>query len=143
MAKLIPVDSFDLACKTKKHDLLNDSFKAILSNTPITRSMTQKSDVTQIAATGGYTTAGVTVSVTSLTQASGVLKWVLADLTITAAGGSIGPAAYLAIYNDTSTGDLLVGYLELGSAVTLADTQRLVIDFDGVAGALVWDPPTT
>jgi hypothetical protein len=53
-------------------------------------------------------------------------------LVITATGGSINTFRYTWIYNDTTTTpiiDALIGYLDYGAAITLADTETLTLDF--------------
>ena len=62
----------------------------------------------------------------------------IADEVITAAGASVGPFRYVVIYNDsqTSPADALIGYLDYGSAITLADGESLTLDFDGTNGVL-------
>ena len=48
---------------------------------------------------------------------------------ITATGGAIATHRYYVLYNDsaTSPADALVGYLDYGSAVDLADTETMTI----------------
>ena len=60
------------------------------------------------------------------------------ESTLTAAGGSIGPFRYAVLYNDTPATPLkpLLGAYDYGSAITLADGQQFVIDFNAVSGVL-------
>lgn len=71
-------------------------------------------------------------------QTAGVYKLVLTDVVITAAGGSIGPFRYVVLYNDTPTApaDPLIGWYDYGSAVTLATSESLTVDFDATNGVL-------
>lgn len=137
------VNTFLLELAKGTHDLSTDTFKAILTNTAVTQSMTKKSDLTSIANGGGYTSAGLLVTVTSLGQTSGTVKWVLQDLTIQASGASIGPFQWVVIINDSAPNDEIVGYVNLGAPATLADTQIYIIDFDGTAGAWTASPPAS
>lgn len=90
-------------------------------------------DLTQIS----YTNCSSRVlTVTSAEQVAGVLSLILADLTLTASGGSVGPFRYVVLYNDTPAGDPLIGFWDIGFDVTLADTDAYDLDFDGVNGAL-------
>lgn len=76
------------------------------------------------------------ITTTSSTQTGGTYKLVLADLVLTASGGSVATFRYVVIYNDTATSDNLIGFYDYGSNVTLADGETFTIDFDGSGGAL-------
>lgn len=126
------------------HNLSTAVLKAALSNTaPAVTTNAQLSDVTQIAATGGYTGgAGGGYTLDGVTWAqvgtTNVSKLTITDEVITATGGSVGPFQYIVIYNDTATSpvDALIGYLNYGSALTLADTETLTLDFDATNGLM-------
>ena len=53
------------------------------------------------------------------------------DLVLTASGGSVAAFQYVALYNDdpTSPADPLIGWYDIGSAITLADGETLTINF--------------
>lgn len=78
------------------------------------------------------------LTVSSCAQTSGVLKLVIADLTLTASGGPVAAFQYIDIYNDTPTSpaDPLICWFDYGSSLTLADTETLLLDFDGTNGLL-------
>jgi hypothetical protein len=123
------------------HNWATATLKVALTNVaPNDATNTVLADITQIAATGGYTAgAGGGYAVASITfsEAAGVATLLFTDLVITAAGGSVGPFRYPVLYNDsaTSPADALIGYLDYGSALTLADTESLTIDL-GASGIL-------
>jgi hypothetical protein len=124
------------------HDFSTHTFKAALTNTaPTVATDDTLSDITQIAASGGYTAGaggGYTLDGVTWTQSSNVTKLTITDEVITAAGGSVGPFRYIVVYNDTATSptDALIGYLDYGSALTLADTESLTLDFDATNGLM-------
>ncbi len=53
------------------------------------------------------------------------------DLVLTASGGAVAAFQYVALYNDdpTSPADPLIGWYDIGSAITLADGETLTINF--------------
>src|SRR5690606_21967377 len=102
------------------HDLSSDQLVVALcnsDNSPVATDEGQ-SDLTEISYT--YLSAR-TITTTSSGQTDGTYKLVLQDLTLTSTGGATGPFRYIAIYNDTSTGKLLLGWYDYGSNLTLND----------------------
>lgn len=92
-------------------------------------------DLTQIA----YTNLSARVpTISSSAQTSGTYKLVLADLVLTASGGSVASFRYIELYNDTPTSpaDPLIGWYDYGSSLTLADGDTFTIDFDGTNGVI-------
>jgi hypothetical protein len=100
------------------------------ANAPVATN-TQLSDLTQVSYTN-LSTRNITTS--SSSNSSGTYKLVLTDLTLTASGGSVAAFRYVVIYNDTATNDLLLGWYDYGSDLTLANGESLLIDFDGTNG---------
>ena len=64
-------------------------------------------------------------------QISGTFTQLFADLVLTAAGGSVAPFRYVAIFNNTPTSpaDPLLSWYDYGSDLTLLDTETLTLDF--------------
>jgi tagatose-1,6-bisphosphate aldolase non-catalytic subunit AgaZ/GatZ len=126
------------------HNFSSHTFKVVLAaaaNAPNAATHTVLADITQIANSGGYTGGaggGYLLDGVTLSQTSNVSKVVITDEVITASGGSIGPFRYAIVYNDTATSpaDALVGYLDYGSDITLADTESLTLDFNPSTGVL-------
>ena len=117
----------------KAHNLGADTLKVALTNSAPSAANGVLADITEITYTNCSTR---TITTSSSSQTSGTYKLVLADLVLTASGGTVGPFQYVVIYNDTATNDELIGYYNYGSAVTLQDTQTFTIDFDGTNGVL-------
>jgi hypothetical protein len=87
------------------------------------------SSITQIS----YTNCSSRVmTVTSSTQTSGTYKLVLADLVLTASGGSVGPFRYVVLYNDDTTPivDALIGWWDYTTDITLASGETFTINAD-------------
>jgi len=117
------------------HNFSSNTFKLALTaaaNAPVA-SNTVLADLTQIAATGGYTAGaggGYTLTGVTYTETSGTATLsITSPFTITASTGSVGPFRYLVVYNDTATSpaDALVGWFDYGSDLTRADGESLAI----------------
>jgi len=110
------------------HNLGTGTLTVALTNTAPNATDATLSQITQIS----YTNCSSRVITTSSSsQTSGTYSLVLADLTLTATGGTVGPFRYVVIYNDTPTSpaDPLIAYYDYGSSITLADTETFLIDF--------------
>ena len=134
MATFNKFNSFVEALSKKVHNLGSDVIKIALvtnANIPLATN-TQLSNLTEIA----YTNLSArTVTITSDVQTAGVLKWILADLVLTASG-AVATFRHIVIYNDTATNKELIGWYDYGSDLTLANGETLTIDFDGTNGVL-------
>jgi len=135
MATFTKFNSFVEALAEQLHNLGSDQLKIALTaaaNVPVATN-TILANLTQISYTY-CSTRNLTISTSA--QTSGTYKLVLADLTLTASGGVVGPFRYVVIYNDTASNDELIGFYDYGSEVTLADGESLTINFDGTNGVL-------
>jgi hypothetical protein len=133
MAVFNKFDSFVEAVAEKLHDLGADQLVIALSNVAPIATNTQLSNITQVTYTN-LSTRNLTR--TSSSQTSGLYKLIIADITLTSTGGSTGPFRYITIYNDTSTNDLLIGWYDYGTSLTLNSGESLAVDFDGANGLL-------
>jgi hypothetical protein len=142
MASFVKINDF-VANAVENMDLESDQLKVALSNTaPSSESSNPTADtngilgnVTQISYSN-LSSRNLTTS--SSGQSGGVYKLVLADLTLTASGGSVAAFRYIYIYNDTVTSpaDPLIGYYDYGSSLTLNDGDTFTIDFSPSNGVI-------
>lgn len=122
----------------KIHDFNSDTFRWVLSNTaPAVGTTFLLSNVTQIATGGGYTqmTDGAGGLSTTLSfSRTGQTTTVSGTQVVLTASGAVGPFRYLILINDTPTSPLnpVIGWVDHGSAVTMANTDTYTIP----AGAL-------
>jgi len=106
-----------------------DTVRVYLSNAaPSAAGDAVKADMAEIAGGNGYTAGGADVQ-NDVSETGGTAVMTGVDVVITASGGSVGPFQYAVLYNDTATGDPLIGWWDYGSAITLADGESLTIDF--------------
>ncbi|RUU29774.1 hypothetical protein [Mesorhizobium sp. M6A.T.Ce.TU.016.01.1.1] len=137
MAAFNKFQSFVEALAEKVHNLGADQLVVALcaaANAPVAGNSVL-ADLTQVAYTN-LSSRNITTSASA--QTAGTYKLTLADLVLTASGGSVAAFRYIVIYNDTPTSpaDPLIGWYDYGSDLTLADGESLTIDFDGSAGVL-------
>lgn len=121
------------------HDFDAHTFKVVLTNSAPIASNTILADITQISGTNGYTTGGTATTIT-LSETTGTTTVQGTQVVFTAAGGSMGPFRYYALYNDTATSplDALIAWFDHGSAVTLADTETFTIKFNNATPGTIF-----
>ena len=117
-----------------KHDFsaAGHVFKIYLTNAAPSASLDAvKADLAEIAGGNGYTAGGEDVQNT-LAEATGTATVTGTKVVWTAAGGTIGPFQYVALYNDTQTSpvDPLVSWWDHGSAVTLQIGETFTVKFN-------------
>lgn len=127
MAAFNKIQSFAQDIGRKVHNLNADVLKFMLSNVAPVATNTVKGDITEISAGNGYTAGGHAIGGNTYAHAAGVAKLDGGNVVITAAGGSIGPARYAPLYNDTALNDELIGWYDYGSSFTLLDGESLTI----------------
>jgi hypothetical protein len=136
MATFNKVDSFIEKVFEGAINFSSDTFRIALSNVAPIAANDELADITQIANGNGYTTGGSVLTISSSSQTSGTYKAVAADLVYTASGGSMAAFRYAVVYDDTASGDPIVGWYDYGSSITLAVGETFTIDFDATNGLL-------
>lgn len=107
MATFNKFDCFVEDLAEKVHNLSGDTLKVALTNTAPIATNSVLADITQV----DYTyLSDRTVTITSSSQTSGAYSLVLEDLSLTASGGVVGPFRYVVLYNDSTTGDKMIGW---------------------------------
>jgi hypothetical protein len=135
MATFNKFNSFVEDLAEKVHNLGSDQLTIALTATanPPVATNTVLANLTQIAYTN-LSTRNITTATSA--QTSGTYKLVLNDLTLTASGGSVAAFQYVVLYNSTAASGNLIGWYDYGSALTLANGESLLIDFDATNGVL-------
>lgn len=115
------------------YNLGSDTLRFALTNTaPTAASDTVFDPVTKHPpplAANGYTTGGHAATIDSSSESGGTYTLACTtDVVITATAGGIGPFRYVILYDDTSATDMLIGYWDYGSSITLAAGETFTID---------------
>ena len=133
MASYTKFQSFVEQMAEKGHDLDTDQLEVVLTTHVNAPANTDDvlGDITEISYTN-LSTRNITTS--SGAETAGTYKLVLADLVLTASGGTVGPFRWVIINN--TVGDLLICYFDYGSEITLADGETFTNDYDGTNGIL-------
>jgi hypothetical protein len=122
MATVTIFDAFPEAAAEGVHNLASNTLKVALTDTAPSKSAnTVFADITEIAAGNGYTTGGVTATVTTSSQTGGVYSLILSGVTWTAAGGDIATNRYAVLYNDTAASKNLIAFVDTGVSAVIAN----------------------
>lgn len=117
---------------SKSHDFGSDTIEVALTNVLPVNTNTVLANITEIA----YTNISDRVlTLSSSGQTAGVYKAIFDDLVLTATG-AVATFRYVVIFNQTSTGDMLIGWYDYGSAVTMANGETFTVDSSQVNGIL-------
>jgi len=109
-------------------NLNTDTLKVYLTNnTPSASDDDVITDLEGITGEHGYTAADTT---NTYSEASGTGTLGATDVVWTATGGSFGPFRYVVLYDDTHESDVLIGWWDYGSAITVNTGETMTVDFD-------------
>jgi hypothetical protein len=133
MATFTKFQPFVEAMAEGVHNLGSNQLVVALTNTAPNATDATLSQITEISYTN---CSSRNITTTSSAQTSGTYKLVLADLVLTASGGSVGPFRYAVVYNDTSASDNLIAFYDYGSSITVASGETFTIDFNASTGFL-------
>jgi hypothetical protein len=127
MADWTKFNSFVEKLAEKAFNLGSDTLKIALTNTaPDASADDTITDITQIAATGSY--APATVTITGSSQTGGTYTLTHSAVTFTASGADFAPFRYAVLYDDTATNDELIAYYDYGTAYILPNGQSFVFN---------------
>jgi hypothetical protein len=119
------------------HNFSSHTLRLLLSLSAPSLSNTVRSNITEIAAGGGYTAGGLNLVIASWSQTNGVARLFINDHTFTATG-NVADFRYATCYNDTSATDPLLFYMDYGSTISgMTTNEQIVFDFDGTNGGIV------
>lgn len=131
MATLTKFYPFIASLCNGAHNLQEDSLQLTFSNEHPFLTDTYLSDISEIDFPY-LSTSPLVVNYSVETQ--GTYRLIIDYATFFSLGGSTGPFQYIVLYN--ATNELVIGYYDLGQPITLADGDKLVLNFDQIEGAL-------
>lgn len=134
MASLVKNESFAEKLANKEIDAFGttDTFKVVIhTDAPAPTTDDELADLTQISGANGYTTGGEDIQ-NDATRSGGTVTFTAVDVVWTASVGNLGNSTsgrYFSIYDDTATGDPLLGSYDYGAAFTVAPGETMTLDF--------------
>ena len=139
MALVIPFKSFLRDLGEEKHDLSSDTFKARLLNVAVDSDWDTWSDCSanEIANGNGYTTGGITLSITSWGITDGAVRWVVDSPEWTSSSSGMAVYRSLVIVNDSAPSDELVLYIDYGFGRAVPVGEKAPIFFDEENGLFI------
>jgi hypothetical protein len=118
----------------KVHNISSDVLKLALTNTAPIATVTDISGITQIAAGGGYTLGGFTITVSASSQTSGVYKATFTNYAFSPTG-TVSPFRYPVLYNSTAANKVICWW-DYGASQNITNGDTFNFSFDGTLGAL-------
>jgi hypothetical protein len=115
----------------EQHNLSADTLKVFLSNEQPLVTDTIKTDIAECADIANETNhgAGGGDIQNTWSEATGTATLAGTDVVFEASGGTVGPFQFVVLYNDTNGTDMLIGWWDYGSAITLQDGETFTTDF--------------
>ena len=123
MATGNPFNAFIEYVNEKAIDWANDTFVIALTNVAPVATNSVLADITEIAYTN---LSSRPLTIAAAGQSSGTYTATANQLTLTASGNGA-TFRYVVAYDDTATGDPLVGWWDYGSAVTMVNGDTFII----------------
>jgi hypothetical protein len=118
------------------HDFDANTFKVALvknTDTPVATD-TVLADITQVDNGNGYTTGGVTTTITiEVSGATTTVKGTQVQWTGSSTG--FGPFRYAVLYNDSTTSptDALIAWFDYGSEITVGSGETFTLKFNNLS----------
>lgn len=112
-------------------NLNTDTLKVYLTNATPSASLDDiKTDLAEISMTNeiNHGAGGADIANT-YSETGGTGTCTATDVTFLASGGTVGPFQWVVLYDDTHVSDILCGWWDYGSAITLQSGESFTVDF--------------
>ena len=118
------------------HNLNTDALKVMFTDVAPVATNKVKADISEIAVGNGYVIGGFQANFVSGGDVAGLYKLILAQVSVTAVGGSIAQFRYVVLYNSRPAAGPLVGFWDFGAEVNLTNGNTFTVNLDQVNGVL-------
>lgn len=119
-----------------QHDFSSHILRTVLTLTAPTSANSDLANLTQVTASNGYPSGGLTASIIDSTQSAGTYRLVLEDVSFTASGGDLPLFRYVALYNDTASADPLIAFWDNGTTANITSGNSFTVDFPTTASGV-------
>lgn len=129
MATYNKFESFALELGQGSHQLhaAGHELKVYLTNNaPSASADAVVADLTGITEQNGYAAADVQ---NGYTESGGTGTLTCVDVVWTASGGNFGPFRYVVLMNEDTAGNMLIGWWDYGSSITVLTGETFTVDF--------------
>lgn len=139
MASFIKFNSVAASQWNGKFNLASDTIKAMLTNVAPVATNAVYADVSagELPTANGYTIGGATLTTTSSTQTAGLYKLILSAANPTwTSTGAMAAFRYVIVYDFTAAAKDLLGAWDLGSSISMQNTDTFSLVLDAVNGVI-------
>ena len=119
-----------------QHDFSSHILRVALTLTAPTSANSDLANLSQITASNGYPSGGLTASIVDSTQSNGTYRLTLEDVSFTASGGDMPLFRFTSLYNDTASADPLIAFWDFGSTVNITSGNSFTVDFPTTASGV-------
>lgn len=119
------------------HDWDANTFKVALTNTLPLASNTVLADITQITATGGYTSGGSATTI-SVAESGGTTTVSGTEVVFTGTGSGFGPFRYAVLYNDSAASKNLVSWFDYGASISVGAGETFTVKFNNATPGTIF-----
>jgi hypothetical protein len=130
MATFVKFEHFIEALVNEEVDVFGttDTFRAVIhSDAPVVATDDELADLTQVTGTG-YTAGGEDIQ-NDGTRTGGTVTMTAVDNVWTAGAGDWTAGRYVAIHDDTATGDILMCDFDYASSFTVGNGETFAVDY--------------
>ncbi len=120
--------AYDLGCGLIRLD--RDELYILLTKAMPLRSYSRRAELVEITPGNGYMAGGMIVEGGHFSMSGPASLFTGRNILFEAKGGRMAAFQFAILYDATATGQPLIGWWDYGAALTLADGESLLVEFD-------------